>query len=92
MVKTTMIPYFALLYFTYDLIHLKNPVRRYVEYKKSRGMSMMTDWIDWIGGYPFEVASVKAITEFYEQRGFSILKVAPNKSHGCNEFVFIKNP
>ena len=39
-----------------DLILLRNPLQRYRDKKKSRGMSMVHDWIDWVGGYPFETA------------------------------------
>jgi 2-polyprenyl-3-methyl-5-hydroxy-6-metoxy-1,4-benzoquinol methylase len=33
-----------------------SPIRRYREYRKTRGMSILHDWRDWLGGYPFEVA------------------------------------
>jgi 2-polyprenyl-6-hydroxyphenyl methylase/3-demethylubiquinone-9 3-methyltransferase len=54
-----------------------------------RGMDLWFDMIDWLGGYPFEVARPDDIIAFYRERGF-----APEASrifrrgHGCNEFVF----
>ncbi len=56
-----------------------------------RGMSKWHDWIDWIGGYPFEVAKPEEIFEFYRDRGAYLTKMrTQGGSLGCNEFVFIK--
>jgi 2-polyprenyl-3-methyl-5-hydroxy-6-metoxy-1,4-benzoquinol methylase len=52
-----------------------------------RGMSLWTDYIDWLGGYPFEVASFDAIKSFYEARGFA-LRASKRATSGCNEFLF----
>lgn len=54
-----------------------------------RGMSLWYDMIDWIGGYPFEVAQPEEIFEFYRAKGFNLatLKTCGGR-HGCNEFVF----
>jgi 2-polyprenyl-6-hydroxyphenyl methylase/3-demethylubiquinone-9 3-methyltransferase len=57
-----------------------------------RGMSFWYDVIDWIGGYPFEVATPDAIRRFYEARGFSEKKSTRTKRWGCNEFVLERNP
>ena len=56
-----------------------------------RGMSLWHDMIDWIGGYPFEVASPELIFRFFRDRGFLLreLKTCGGR-HGCNEFVFTK--
>ncbi len=56
-----------------------------------RGMSKWRDWIDWIGGYPFEVAKPEEIFGFYRDRGMGLIKMrTQGGSLGCNEFVFIK--
>ena len=64
-------------------------LRSWTQYRTSRGMNRWYDIIDWVGGFPYEVASVDEIFEFYKARGFSLSKV---KSRGvgldCNEFVF----
>ena len=54
-----------------------------------RGMSYWYDIIDWLGGYPFEVAKPEDIFGFYRERGFVLqrLKTCAG-SIGCNEFVF----
>lgn len=59
--------------------------------KNARGMSIWRDLIDWVGGYPFEVAKPEEIFDFYKKRGFTLrmLKTCAG-SHGCNEFVFEK--
>lgn len=63
----------------------------FTQYKKSRGMSIYYDWFDWLGGLPFEVASVDATKNFYESRGFSLQKVIRTTSWGNNQFVFQKD-
>jgi 2-polyprenyl-3-methyl-5-hydroxy-6-metoxy-1,4-benzoquinol methylase len=58
-----------------------------------RGMNLWYDFLDWVGGYPFEVASAAAVTTFFEQRGFRLRQlrdVAPRS--GCNEHLFEKLP
>jgi len=57
-----------------------------------RGMSYWYDMMDWLGGYPFEVAKPEEIFDFYRRRGFTLMKLKTQGSrHGCNEFVFKKN-
>ena len=56
-----------------------------------RGMSLWYDMIDWIGGYPFEVATPELIFQFFKDRGFSLEKLKTcGGRHGCNEFVFTR--
>ena len=64
-------------------------VRSWTQYKKGRGMNRWYDIIDWVGGYPYEVATVDEIFDFYKERGFSLAKVkSGGVGLGCNEFVF----
>ncbi len=52
-------------------------------------MDPWRDVVDWVGGYPFEVATPDAIIEFYRERGFELRRVKTcGRSLGCNEFVF----
>lgn len=53
-----------------------------------RGMSVWHDLIDWVGGYPFEVAAPGDVFEFYKARGFALTRLVTTHSLGCNEFVF----
>ncbi len=64
-------------------------VRSWTQYKNGRGMNHWHDIIDWVGGFPYEVASVDEMFEFYKARGFSLTKVkSGGVGLGCNEFVF----
>ncbi len=65
------------------------PFRECFESKKDRGMSVWHDLVDWVGGYPFEVARPEAIFDFYRGKGFYLVKLRTSWG-GCNEFVFIK--
>jgi 2-polyprenyl-6-hydroxyphenyl methylase/3-demethylubiquinone-9 3-methyltransferase len=58
--------------------------------RKERGMSHWRDAVDWIGGYPYEVAKPEQIFEFYKARGFSLRRLKSTVGLGCNEFVFRK--
>ena len=84
----TFVPFFIFAGFVKDTIRCKNPFNRYTEYKKNRGMSVYYDWIDWLGGYPFEVAKFDDIVEFYRGRGLALLRKKTTKGWGNNEFVF----
>lgn len=58
---------------------------------KGRGMSVITDWRDWLGGYPFETAGADEVTSFCRQRGFRLERLAESSGGGCNEFTFAKS-
>ncbi len=62
----------------------------FATYKKNRGMSVIHDWYDWLGGFPFEVASVEEIFHFYTAKGFRLSNIITTNSLGTNQFVFIK--
>lgn len=71
-----------------DVLRLR-PFHSWRTYGKDRGMSAWRDLIDWVGGYPFEVAKPEAIVDFYRKRGFALTRLATcGGSLGCNEFVF----
>lgn len=56
--------------------------------KGVRGMSGWYDLVDWIGGYPFEVARPDEVFEFCRSRGFRLRAMRTTTSHAVNEFVF----
>jgi 2-polyprenyl-6-hydroxyphenyl methylase/3-demethylubiquinone-9 3-methyltransferase len=70
------------------------PFRAWAEKKKSRGMSVWHDLVDWVGGYPFEVAKPEGVFEFYRRNGFQLLRLKRCAGGpgglGCNEYVFVK--
>jgi 2-polyprenyl-3-methyl-5-hydroxy-6-metoxy-1,4-benzoquinol methylase len=64
---------------------------RWAGYGQSRGMSRWYDMIDWIGGYPFEVAKPEDIFMFLKRRGFTLEMLTTTAGDlGCNEYVFTK--
>ena len=88
-VLSVFVPYFAIKGLVVDLVRRKSPAARYKEYRTSRGMSLIHDWKDWLGGYPFEVARPEQVFEFCRSRGFSLEKLTTcGGRFGCNEFVF----
>ena len=61
----------------------ENPMR------KDRGMDFWYDVVDWLGGYPYEVATPQQLREFLAPLGFRFVScAAPRVPTGCNELVF----
>lgn len=57
-----------------------------------RGMSMWWDMIDWLGGYPFEVAKPEDIFYFFKKNHYQLTQLKTNGGrNGCNEYVFRRN-
>jgi SAM-dependent methyltransferase len=57
--------------------------------RSTRGMSPWYDVVDWVGGYPFEVARPEQVLDFFRPRGFVLDRLATcGGGLGCNEFVF----
>jgi SAM-dependent methyltransferase len=90
LISAIFIPYFYIIGVVFDLINHGNPVYSITHYQSNRGMSVWHDIIDWIGGYPFEVATHAQIFNFYHPKGFELIHVQSTTSVGCNEFVFKK--
>lgn len=60
-------------------------------YIKQRGMSPRHDVIDWVGGYPFEVAKPEEIFSFFHEKQYTLEKLfTAGSGHGCNQYVFRK--
>ena len=71
-----------------DFVVMK-PFATWRNYNRNRGMSAYRDLIDWVGGYPFEVAGPEEIISFYRKRGFTLINITTcGGGHGCNEYVF----
>ena len=78
-------------------VHLLYPVlpslvlKRLRKEKIPRGMSAWHDFLDWLGGYPFETSTVNEVFSFFKTKGFRLqnLKTVGGKM-GCNEFLFGK--
>ncbi|MBO6937182.1 MAG: class I SAM-dependent methyltransferase [Deltaproteobacteria bacterium] len=68
------------------------PIEAWRAKREDRGMSQWTDLVDWVGGYPFEVARPEEVFEFYRERGYELefLKTCGG-GRGCNEYVLRKD-
>jgi 2-polyprenyl-6-hydroxyphenyl methylase/3-demethylubiquinone-9 3-methyltransferase len=62
------------------------------ERRKDRGMSRWHDLVDWVGGYPFEVAKPEDIFNFCRGRGYTLRRlVTAGGGLANNQFVFERN-
>ena len=74
---------FPLIFLAKLAVVRRNPL------KKERGMDFYHDVIDWVGGYPYEHATVGQIKTLVEALGFSLERIIPaSVPTGCNQFVF----
>jgi 2-polyprenyl-3-methyl-5-hydroxy-6-metoxy-1,4-benzoquinol methylase len=65
--------------------------RSWHEYRSARGMDRWHDIVDWVGGYPYEVATPDQIFDFFNSRSFRLRRLKTGGvGLGCNEFVFEK--
>jgi 2-polyprenyl-3-methyl-5-hydroxy-6-metoxy-1,4-benzoquinol methylase len=83
--------YFGFRRFLSQALRLQNPFKS-SGYLPGRGMSRQTDLVDWIGGYPFEVAKPEEIFDFYRQKGFTLIRMKTlGGGRGCNQYVFLRS-
>ena len=85
--------YFEFRWIIAKLIRYRNPLtlKDLPENKNNRGMSVWHNLIDWVGGYPFEVAKPEEIFDFYRERNFELVKLKTCAGGiGCNEYVFVQ--
>lgn len=74
-----------------DVVKFGSPTHTWRNYQSERGMDVYHDMVDWIGGYPFEVAKPEEIMDFCLERGFELRRMKTcGGGLGCNEFVFYK--
>lgn len=75
------------------LLRLKNPIREIRRYEKEkRGMSLLRDIKDWLGGYPCEFAKVDEVFRFFHARGFRLVNLQCHSGLMNNEYLFQKMP
>jgi 2-polyprenyl-3-methyl-5-hydroxy-6-metoxy-1,4-benzoquinol methylase len=83
---------FILGYFAGDLVRFKNPIATIKNYKQNRGMNWRTDIIDWLGGYPYEFATVEEVFRFVKREfpDFELSNIQTTNGIGTNRFLFQK--
>jgi 2-polyprenyl-3-methyl-5-hydroxy-6-metoxy-1,4-benzoquinol methylase len=75
----------------HDIVRGRNPLTRYR--RRERGMSIWHDILDWVGGYPFEVAKPELVIEAVRSEGFDLTRLRTvGGGSGNNEFVFRRHP
>jgi len=89
-VSSLFLPLFLVQGIVIGCVKYRNPAGYFIHYKKKRGMSVYHDWIDWLGGYPFEVAKPEEIIRFYTTQGCVLENLITTNRLGCNQFVFRK--
>ena len=85
--SSVFVPYFLFRAIAKNMVTRRN---EFSEYKKDRGMSIYRNWLDWLGGLPYEVAKPDQILRFYRARGFALVNLRTTNSSGNNEYVFLK--
>ena len=81
--RTLIGVFYPIIYAAKWLVTLKDPTRQ------DRGMNFYYNVVDWVGGYPYEYATVDQVISLLRKQHFAIVKVkravVPT---GCNEFLF----
>ena len=87
----TLIDYavMSLLVILYVLT-FNNPIKKIRNHKQFRGMSWRIDIKDWLGGHPYEYASVDEVFNFVKRLGFSLENLKCNPGLMNNEYLFRK--
>ncbi|HQP57219.1 MAG TPA: class I SAM-dependent methyltransferase [Syntrophorhabdus sp.] len=67
------------------------PMATWRAHIKNRGMSPWHDLVDWMGGWPFEVATPDVVFNFCRRHGFTLQRLITRQGIGNNEFVFRNN-
>ncbi|CAB4751700.1 unannotated protein [freshwater metagenome] len=55
---------------------------------RARGMDLMTDVRDWLGGWPMEFVYDQEVINYVEAKGFKLKKISTGEA--CTEFLFDK--
>jgi SAM-dependent methyltransferase len=80
--KKLMIWQFILRTMAYRASQGRNPLRW--NERKARGMDVYHDIVDWLGGLPYEVATVDELLVAGQQHGFEPMKVFEASEGGCS--------
>ena len=68
----------------------ENPIKHVKNYKSNRGMSWRADATDWLGGYPYEVATVEEVFKFVTTHcpDFNLVNLKVTSGRGLNWYLF----
>jgi 2-polyprenyl-3-methyl-5-hydroxy-6-metoxy-1,4-benzoquinol methylase len=76
-----------------SLIRLQNPIAQIRAYRRKRGMAWRTNIIDWLGGFPYEFASVQEVLKYVTRTSadFSLVNLKATNDLANNWFLFRKD-
>lgn len=86
LVKKLMVYRHALRVMAYRLVSRRNPLAW--NEPTARGMNVYHDIVDWLGGLPYEVASLDEVVSFCRDRGLKPIRVQEAREGGCSIFTF----
>ena len=69
----------------------REKLRGIFKYEQMRGMDLLTDLVDWYGGFPYEFAKYDTLVEYVENKGFRLVKGREAKNADNHELVFVKD-
>jgi SAM-dependent methyltransferase len=80
-------------YLAIVMVRGQNPVTHVKNYKSHRGMSWRTDATDWLGGYPYEYASVEEVFRFVREKrpDFNLVNLKVTSGRGLNWYLFARD-
>jgi len=84
---------YILAFFALNLVKLRNPFKQIRDYKQNRGMSWRRDIADWLGGYPYEYATIEEIFNFMKSNfpDFQLINVKSVNRLSNNWYLFKRN-
>lgn len=88
-ILATFFPLFLFAELALGIIKFRNPLAQLARHKR-RGMAWFNDWVDWLGGYPFEVAKPDNVVKFFWEKGYVLKKLITTNGSGCNQFLFVQ--
>jgi 2-polyprenyl-6-hydroxyphenyl methylase/3-demethylubiquinone-9 3-methyltransferase len=73
-----------------QVLRLRNPFKALKQYGGERGMHWKTDLVDWLGGYPYEFASVDEVFSFMKKEfpSFILENIKTEPNLGNNWFLY----
>ncbi len=73
---------------------LENPITHVRNYRSNRGMSWRTDATDWLGGWPYEFATVEEVFKAVRAHDprFQLINLKVTSGRGLNWYLFEKSP
>ncbi|MGI0117389.1 class I SAM-dependent methyltransferase [Zooshikella sp. RANM57] len=86
----TLLPIQAILLIAKGSLKHFSPFYYIKDSNNPRGMNFYYDFIDWVGGFPFEVATPKEVLLFSKKNMFEITNQYLTNGSGCNEYILKK--